>query len=461
MDTRLERDRYGEKAIPAQALWGLNTQRALDAFRVGGARCDPYLIAAYAQVKHAAALANWRAGSLDERRARAIAAACEEIVQGKMAEQFPLDALQGGAGTALNMNLNEVIANRAGESLGDPHGTYGHLSPLDHVNLHQSTNDTFPTALKIAGLRYLAELEAATVVLLGALQAKEHAWAHILILGRTELQAAVPMTLGAVFSGFAHLVAEDRWRVSKTRERLRVVNLGGTAVGTGLAAKREYIVAVIETLRDVTGLNLARAENPVYATQNIDAIVETSGLVRTQAANLTKMADDVRTYALLGELTLPFYQPGSSLMPGKVNPVICEAAMQAGLRVMADDRLIADAASRGRLQINEFLPLVAHAFLGALRTLRDAAAMFAETIARTQADEAACARHVDESPLALTVLVPQMGYATVQALVAEYTARGAGSLRAFLTEKYGAETARRLLAPERFTKLGYTDSDRI
>ena len=277
------------------------------------------------------------------------------------ADQFPVDALQGGAGTSTNMNVNEVIANRAIEILGGARGEYSRVHPIEDVNLNQSTNDTYPTALKVSAITGLRRLSEAIAGLQGAFQEKERQFAAIVTIGRTELQEAVPITLGAEFSGFAEAVSRDRWRTFKCEERLRVVNIGGTAVGTGISAPRSYIFLVIERLRDVTGLGLARGENLLDQTANADCFVEVSGILKAHAASLVKICNDLRLLSLLGEMRVPGAQAGSSIMPGKVNPVLLEAGIQAGMKVMANDALIADACSRGSLQINEFLPLVSFA----------------------------------------------------------------------------------------------------
>ncbi len=255
-------------------------------------------------------------------KAEAIINACDEIAKGRFSDQFPVDALQGGAGTSTNMNLNEVIANRAIEILGGNKGDYSLIHPLEDVNLHQSTNDVYPTAIKVAGIYRLRDLAKAIAELQGAFQEKEKEFAGIIKIGRTELQEAVPITLGAEFSAFAEAISRDRWRTFKCEERLRVVNLGGTAVGTGLAAPQDYIFLVIEKLREVTGLGLSRGENLPAETANADSFVEVSGILKAHAVNLLKIANDLRLMNLLGEIKLPQLQAGSSIMPGKVNPVL-------------------------------------------------------------------------------------------------------------------------------------------
>ena len=292
--------------------------------------------------------------------------------------------------------MNEVLANRANELLGGKKGEYVLIHPLDHVNMHQSTNDVYPTALKCAAISALRVLSDTAALLQGALQRKEKEFAHIIKIGRTELQDAVPMTLGAEFSAWAEAVSRDRWRAFKCEERLRVVNLGGTAIGTGLGSPRDYIFLVIERLRDISGLGLARGENIPGETANADAYVEVSGILKAHAVNLIKISNDLRLLNFLGEVRLPVCQAGSSIMPGKVNPVIPEAVIQAALRVMANDLLATEAASRSSLQINEFLPLLAQALLGSIGLLTAANKVLAAHIDGIQADEARAGLHLTQ-----------------------------------------------------------------
>ena len=305
-----------------------------------------------------------------------------ELLDGRLAPAIVVDALQGGAGTSANMNVNEVLANRALELLGAARGDDRRVSPTDHVNLHQSTNDVFPTALRVAALWGLGGSIRPSSALQEAFQAKERAFAHIVKVGRTEMQDAVLTTLGREMSAYAEALNRDRWRLAKCGERLRVVNLGGTAIGTGLAAPRDYIFRVVEELRDITGLGLARAENLVEATQNADVFVEVSGLLKTLASTLIKICGDLRLLssgpdAGLGEIRLPARQAGSSIMPGKVNPVIPEAVTQAALLAIGHDQALTMAVAMGSLELNPFLPLVAHCLLESFdllaRGVRDAA----------------------------------------------------------------------------------------
>jgi len=454
MEFRVEKDSLGEKKIPMGAYYGIHTQRALENFSFGGGHVPLVLIYALADVKKAAALANKELGDLPSDKVDAIIKACDEIVLGTLDAEFSLDGLQGGAGTSTNMNVNEVIANRATEFLGGKKGEYL-VHPLDHVNCHQSTNDVYPTALKVAAIREIRILADSVASLQGALQRKEKEFAGIVKVGRTELQEAVPMTLGAEFSAWAEAVARDRWRTFKCEERLRVVNLGGAAVGTGLGAPRDYIFLVIEKLRVLTGLGISRGENSVGETANADTFVEVSGILKAHAVNLIKLSNDLRLLNQLGEIRLPALQAGSSIMPGKVNPVIPEAVTQAGLKVIANDALITEAASRSQLQINEFLPLLALALFESLDLLAAADTMMAAHIDALKADEDRCRYYFDRSRMIVTALVPQLGYEHCANLVKEFDATGKVNFREFLEEKLGSIIVADVFAPQKLVALGY------
>ncbi|MEN6465619.1 MAG: aspartate ammonia-lyase [Syntrophaceae bacterium] len=453
--SRVEKDMFGELELPSGCYWGIHTERALRNFHLIGRPVNPALVRAMALVKKACCLANLQTGNIGEEKAKAILQAADEIAEGKLADQFPVDALQGGAGTSVNMNINEVIANRAIEIMGGRKGDYSLVNPLDDVNLHQSTNDTFPTAIKIAGIYGLRRVSEKAAALQGAFQEKEKEFGKIVKVGRTELQEAVPLTLGAEFSAFSEAVSRDRWRTFKCEERLRVVNIGGTAVGTGLAAPREYIFLVIEKLREVTGLGLARGENLTGETANADPFVEVSGILKAHAANLIKISNDLRLLNLLGEIHLPGLQAGSSIMPGKVNPVQMEAAIQAGIKVTANDSIVAEAASRGTLQIVEFLPLLADALLESLELLANTDAMLAGAVKDIRADEAKCRAYFDRSPTIITALLPVIGYEKASALLKEFGQSGMEDMRMFLETKLDRQAVEQALSPYRLTALGY------
>ena len=455
MDHRIEHDMLGEKTLPSAAYWGIHTQRALENFFLGEGRVALPLIRAIAMVKKACAKANSELGFLPPKKASAIMAVCDEIMIGELEDQFILDPLQGGAGTSTNMNVNEVIANRGLEMMGCPKGDYTTLHPLEDVNLHQSTNDVYPTAVKVAAILELKRLSAGIAELQGALQRKEKEFAAVVKLGRTEMQDAVPLTLGAEFSGWAEAIARDRWRTFKCEERLRVVNIGGTAVGTGIGAPRDYIFLVIEKLREVTGLGVSRGENPVGETANADVFVEVSGILKAHAVDVLKMANDLRLMNMLGEVKLPAVQAGSSIMPGKVNPVILEAVSQAALKVMANDMLVAEAASRGTGQIVEFMPLLADALLGSLELLNNVSVILTRHIDGIKADEERCRYYFDRSRMLITAFVPVVGYDRCNELLKEFDLTKKDNLRVFLTESLGAETVEKVLSPHNLVGLGY------
>lgn len=412
---RREKDFLGEKEIPRDAYWGIHTQRAIENFHLTGLCIHPQLIKAIALVKIAAALTNMELGYLSGNKAQAIIQAGTEIVDDLFKDQFPVDALQGGAGTSTNMNVNEVLANRATELLGGKKGEYL-VHPLDEVNLHQSTNDVFSTALRIAAIQLLLPLSEAMASLQDVLQQKESEFADVLKPGRTQLQDAVPVTLGQEFSAYAQAIARDRWRLYKVEERLRQVNLGGTAVGTGLNAPRDYIYLVIERLRQCSALGLARAENMIDITQNTDVFVEVSGLLKAAAVNLNKLASDLRLlssgpYTGLGEIELPQLQAGSSIMPGKVNPVIPEAVNQVAFQVLAHDLAITLACQNGQLELNAFLPLIAHHLIAAIEILTKGAIILADKcIKGIEAKREHCLELVERSMVMAPALLHVLGY---------------------------------------------------
>jgi aspartate ammonia-lyase len=415
---RTERDLLGAREIPAKALHGVHTARAVENFPLSGRPVPPGLARAYGSVKLACATTNRELGvwAGDAAKADAIERACQELADGLLVPHIIVDLLQGGAGTSTNMNVNEVLANRALEILGLPPGSYERVSPLDDLNRHQSTNDTYPTALKLAAILSLKDLETRVVALQEAFQGAERRLAHVVKVGRTELQDAVLTTLGREMSAYAEAMNRDRWRIYKCEERLRVLNLGGTAIGTGLAAPRQFIFRAVDALRQLTGIGFARAENLVDATQNADVFVEVSGILRAHAVSLLKISGDLRLMssgpqAGLGELILPARQAGSSIMPGKVNPVIPEAAAQVAMLVMGYDGAIAAACAAGCLELNPFLPLVAACLLDSIQLLANADDMLRRfCIEGLEANESRCRGQVENSTAAATALVPALGY---------------------------------------------------
>lgn len=440
MKTRLEKDFLGEREIPADAPWGIHTARALENFPIPGSPVPSGLITALAQVKIACALANKELGFLDGAKADAIVDEASSLVQ---KEPCVLPALQGGAGTSTNMYVNELIANKTG------------LHPIEDVNLHQSTNDVYPTAVKVAAIYSLRDLAEKIEALQGAFQRLESKFAHIPTLGKTELVEAVPLTLGAEFGAFAEAFARDRWRTFKCEERLRVVNLGGTAVGTGLTAPRSYIFLVTEKLREITGLGLSRAENLVDQTANADAFVEVSGIMKAAAVNLLKICGDLRLLQMNKKIQLPAVQAGSSIMPGKVNPVILESVMQMGIKVQANDFIVAECASRGSLQMNEFMPLLAFALLESMELLGAAAGMLALHADGIEADEVECERQFNASLEIVTAFLPAIGYERATALVEAFKQTGRTDFKAYLENELGVEGVEKTLSSQNLMALGY------
>lgn len=463
-DHRMERDLLGELAVPRSVLYGIHTQRALDNVALSGRPLHPELVTALAAVKRACARTNMELGHLTQEVAEAIISACDELASGKLARHIVVDALQGGAGTSANMNVNEVLANHAEEKLGGVRGEYRFVDPLAHVNLHQSTNDVFPTAVRLAALQMLPRLEKAVAGLQESFQEHERAHASIVRLGRTQLQDAVPMTFGAACSAWAEALARDRWRIFKCGERLRVTNLGGTAIGTGITAPRRYIFSVVERLREDTGQPVMRAENLVDATQNVDVFVEVSGILKAHASTLLKVSSDLRLLSSgprggIGELVLPAVQAGSSIMPGKVNPVVCETVAQAAMQVTANDLALTLAAQHGQLELNAFMPLIADSLLHSITLLTNACELFRHRcVDGMRPDAQTCTRHVEASWTTLTALVPVIGYHAATQMAVRMRDEGLGVREAALAT--GIVTSDRIdavLGPEALTALGHRE----
>ncbi len=460
---RTEHDQLGTRVVPRATLYGIHTDRARENFPLAGRPVHPELVRAYGVVKLACATTNRALGAWNDDipKAEAILQACRELADGKLVEYVVVDQLQGGAGTSTNMNVNEVLANRALEILGEAHGAYTRISPLDDVNRHQSTNDTYPTALKLAAIRLIKRLEDHVVALQEAFQAKEKEFAHVVKVGRTEMQDAVLTTLGREMGAYAEAFNRDRWRIYKCEERLRVVNLGGTAIGTGLAAPRQYIFRVVDTLRDLTGIGFARAENLLDATQNADVFVEVSGILKACATNLFKVCSDLRLLSSgpdsgFAEIRLPERQAGSSIMPGKVNPVIPEAVSQGAMVVMGYDAVIANACAQGSLELNPFLPLVAACLLDGCDLLaRGCEILRKYCVEGIEADEARCRAHVESSTATATALLPALGYEGACRVVELARAGGKTIREVVLAENLlSAEAFDDLISAEAVCRLG-------
>lgn len=463
---RIEVDFLGEKAVPIEAYYGIHTVRAAENFAVSRQKIHPELIQALAVVKQAAAESNMSIGLLDKNLGSAIFQAAEEIADGQFLESFIVDAFQGGAGTSTNMNMNEVIANRAIELLGGKKGDYSLVHPLDHVNMSQSTNDVYPTALRMAAIRLLLPLSEACAVLQGALQQKEGQFSGVIKLGRTEMQDAVPITLGQEFSAWAEAISRDRWRLYKVEERLRKVNLGGTAVGTGINAPRKYIYTVIERLRSLSGLSLARDENCIDGTQNADVFVEVSGMLKACAVTMIKISSDLRLLSSgprggFGEIQLPNLQAGSSIMPGKVNPVMPEMVTQVAYQVIASDMAITLAVQSGQLELNAFYPLIAANLLPAMESMAKALRLLTEKcILDIQAMPEVCLKHLKNSTALATILAPLIGYEHAASLAKKALDSGRQVIEILLEEKvFTSEEMAELLQGQQLTKAGIMGND--
>jgi aspartate ammonia-lyase len=429
---RREHDLLGERDVPAEALYGIQTLRAIENFPITGVTIGtyPYLIEALACIKQAAARANTELGLLDTDRQQAINSACEEIRAGRFHDQFVVDVIQGGAGTSTNMNANEVIANRGLELLGKAHGEYAALHPLNHVNMSQSTNDVYPTAVKIALTFAARQLIAAMDELRVAFASKATEFNDILKIGRTQLQDAVPMTLGQEFSTYAVMIGEDMQRLQEALLLIRETNMGATAIGTGITAHPEYADLVCRHLSAITGLPLKTAPNLIEATQDAGAFVQLSGVLKRIAVKLSKTCNDLRLLssgprAGLGEINLPPMQPGSSIMPGKVNPVIPEVVNQVAFEVIGNDITVTMAAEAGQLQLNAFEPIIAYSLFRSITHLRNACTTLAHRcINGITANRDFLRRQVEQSIGLVTALNPYIGYENATAIAAEALTTG-------------------------------------
>ena len=431
--TRSEHDLLGDRAVPAEAYYGVHTLRALENFPITGTPIAIYpdLVVALACVKQAAAIANAELGLLDERRSTAIRLACEEIREGRLHDQFVVDVIQGGAGTSSNMNANEVICNRALEILGYGKGEYQHLHPLDHVNLSQSTNDVYPTSVKLALQLAIRRLAQDMAGLRRAFEAKAAQFADVLKVGRTQLQDAVPMTLGQEFSTYAVMLGEDEQRLAEAAGLIREINLGATAIGTGINAHPDYARLVTLRLSEISGVSFMLSPNLVEATQDAGAFVQLSGVLKRIAVKLSKTCNDLRLLssgprAGIGEISLPAVQAGSSIMPGKVNPVIPEVVNQIAFEVIGNDVTVTLAAEAGQLQLNAFEPIIAHSLFAGIAHLAAGCRVLAERcVEGITANRERARRFVDESTALVTALTPLIGYAQATDLAQEALRTGA------------------------------------
>ncbi|MHB1305393.1 MAG: aspartate ammonia-lyase [Acidiphilium sp.] len=414
---RIEHDSLGEVEVPDDAYWGASTARALRNFPISDLSIGQHrhLLVAFAMVKTAAARANARLGKLDPVIAEAIDKAAREIIDGKWHDQFPVDVIQGGAGTSTNMNMNEVLGNRASELLGGARGDH-RVHPNDHVNMSQSTNDTYPTAVRLAVLLGKGALSDRLDALATAFERKAGEFATVVKLGRTEMQDAVPMTLGQEFGAFASTIREDIQRLDEVSKLLTEINLGGTAIGTRINADPAYGPFAIESLSRISGIAFVQSENLLEASWDMGGFIMFSAVLKRIATKLSKIANDLRLLSSgprggFGEISLPPLQPGSSIMPGKVNPVIPEMISIVCFQVIGHDLAITMAAEGGQLQLNAFEPLIAHNTLNSMKLIRNAVEVF-ETLCvdGIQANPENCLKHLEASTATVTALVPYLGY---------------------------------------------------
>ncbi|WP_298376538.1 aspartate ammonia-lyase [Azospirillum sp.] len=459
--TRLEHDLLGDREVPAHAYYGVHTLRAVENFPITGTPISHYpdLVQALADIKMAAARVNHELGLLSAEKADAIVAACREIRAGKLIDQFVVDVIQGGAGTSTNMNANEVIANRALEILGQERGAYNHLHPNEHVNMSQSTNDVYPTALKLATYTGIFRLVEAMGHLRAAFQRKADEFGDVLKMGRTQLQDAVPMTLGQEFSTYAVMLAEDEERLKEAALLIREINLGATAIGTGINAHPDYAPRVCRLLAEISGVPVVTAPNLVEATQDCGSFVQLSGVLKRVAVKLSKTCNDLRLLssgprAGFGEINLPARQAGSSIMPGKVNPVIPEVMNQIAFEVIGNDMTVTFAAEAGQLQLNAFEPIIAHSLFKSITHLRQGCLTLADLcVDGITANRDHLAAGVRNSIGIVTALNPYIGYANATEIAAEAHRTGKGV--AELVEARGLMTAQALaevLRPEVLTR---------
>ncbi len=430
MNYRTEQDPLGEKQVPADALYGIQTLRAVENFPISGLRPLPAFVDAVIWIKKAAALTHKQTGRLEARLADAIVRAADEVLAGQHRDQFVVDVYQAGAGTSHNMNCNEVLANRANELLGSARGTYAPVHPNDHVNMAQSTNDVIPTAMRLATLATLPSLLEAMQGLAESFLAKGREFDDVIKSGRTHLQDATPIRLGQEFMAWGRTVARHRAKLAEAGEWLRPMNIGGTAVGTGLNAEEEYPRLMVEQLRAITRMDVRESQDRVQLMQSMGDIATMSGAVRAWTLDLNKIANDLRLLASgprtgLAEIVLPAVQPGSSIMPGKVNPSIAEMVNQVCYQVIGLDTTVAMASEAGQLELNVMMPVITHNIVFGLMILANTCRVFDERCVRgVEADAEQCARWLERSPALVTALAPRIGYAAAAALAKEALSTG-------------------------------------
>lgn len=413
---RMERDSIGELAVPADAYYGVQSLRGYRNFRITGRGLHPLFIANLVKIKKAAAIVNSKIGCLDSEKADAIVAACDEILAGELADSFIVDAIQGGAGTSANMNANEVIANRAAEILGGHPGDYSLVHPNDHVNYAQSTNDVIPTAGKMTAIDLIQPLLVSLHMLALAFDGKSKEFDGIVKMGRTQLQEAVPVRLGQEFAAYAAVIRRDIGRIETAEHEMHTVNLGGSAIGTSINVEPMYLENITKVLSGIAGYELLQAGNLIDSTQNLDGFVAVSAALKTCAVNLSKIANDLRLLssgprAGIGEIVLPAKQNGSSIMPGKINPVIPEVVNQVAFLVIGHDATIAAAAEAGQLELNAFEPVIFYQLFESISAMTAAVDTFVENcVIGIRADKKKCAANVAMSTGIVTAMAPYIGY---------------------------------------------------
>jgi aspartate ammonia-lyase len=463
-ETRIEHDLLGEREVPTGRYFGIQTLRAMENFEITRIPISHYaqFVDALVYVKKAAALANLQLGLLDAKKADAIAQACDEILAGQFRNEFVVDAIQGGAGTSTNMNANEVIANRANEILGGGLGVYDQVHPNNHVNMSQSTNDVYPTALRLALHMKLEALLMEMTDLQGLFARKGAEFTDVIKMGRTQLQDAVPMTLGQEFDAYAVTVGEDIQRVMEAQSLIREINMGATAIGTGLNAHPMYAALVTQKLRELAGVPVSKAANLIEATQDTGAYVQLSGVLKRVATKLSKICNDLRLMssgprAGLGEINLPRMAPGSSIMPGKVNPIIPEVVNQVAFQVIGNDVAVTMSAEAGQLELNVMEPLIAYNLFSSIDMLARACRTLGERCIRgITANREICRQYVENSIGLVTALNPLLGYEKASEIAKEALETGGSVYEIVLAKGYlSQEELEDWLKPENMTRPRY------
>ena len=461
---RTEHDFLGEMNVPDNVYYGVQTMRAMENFHITGEHLDPDFIQAMAIVKKAAALANMETGRLDKKIGNALVQAASEIIDGQWLDQFPVDPIQGGAGTSVNMNMNEVLCNRALEIIGKEKGRYDIISPNNHANMAQSTNDVFPTSIKVCLSMKGKKLTEALKELETELDVKADEFKDVIKMGRTHLQDAVPITLGQEMGAYASAVARGRKRISRSLEGVHVINMGGTAVGTGLNAEPAYIKKVAETLSEVTGEKYVTADNMIDATNNTDGFSDISSAMKTTALVLIKMANDFRLMASgprcgLNELKLPKRQPGSSIMPGKVNPVIAEVLDQACYQVIGNDLAVTLGVENGQFELNVMEPVMAFNMFNSMKYMTNAVNTFVDKLLiGLEPNKEQCQEWLDKSVGVVTALLPHIGYEN-SAMLAKEAYNTGKPIRQVIMEKglLSKEKMEHILSPRQMTTPGIAE----